>query len=450
MSDALKLLKALCFFFGVLFAYGFFIGALQQFRLAKLNPTRVTHYMEWVKPENWKPHSCRVLQSGLSNRGACPSGDDSGVGVPGNYLKYTECPGWDFCAQEDQPCECTGEVMLSKGMYGLQYVPDMIQGHHEIIKNVTGTTQCSLSVFDRDPMPGFPKACWCLRQLVANVVRAKGPLDAAQCLNIANTAFEAAGTNADTAAQSLVEEQSNDGERGAENNVAGLKSGLSLLGLPDGFYIPPNTRGGGCEPQDFVYLPWAMVEVIDDQDPTVKSLRCAYTYGADAASRVDNAPEAWTIYQRYEGAIGSEISCELRDDCTVATEPLQNLLSDEQRSNDSSWWLVKVLSVIAACIMVGLSCCWKAGFPDLEMTKGQVYGKACGVWLFICSFYGIPALMGLDGAKGAFQADLQTLGVGVIGGLVLFLGIPMCASPFPLSEIYAREQPSEPTSEPLL
>eukprot|EP00931_Biecheleriopsis_adriatica_P080467 TRINITY_DN53817_c0_g1_i1.p1 TRINITY_DN53817_c0_g1~~TRINITY_DN53817_c0_g1_i1.p1 ORF type:complete len:538 (+),score=54.52 TRINITY_DN53817_c0_g1_i1:37-1614(+) len=390
-------------------------------------PKRVERATSWAIQPMWEKSPCHVLAAGVANRGACPSEKYppfTGLDIDA----YSECPGYYFCAYEDDDCECRGNVLFAPGLYSDYQAPDMDRSTE--MKGSTGTLKCSVDSFDIDPAVGLSKACYCLPQVLSDTVAKDGPLDARSCLQEADDNYWRAATSptatmamasitADNGGATDLDADVLDQGHAGEATFVNMSSPY-LLELPDGY--DSRRRGGGCRT---VLLPWALVEmggadIFGTHQP--KRLRCAYEFGAAAISRESSLQKANEQFLRYSGLIGTDANCFTMNDCTVGMLPPEEL---KVRVKDNGMYLMKECSIasgIATLVMaVGAflaSTCEIKGFTPID---GAVYSFVCGISLVISTLMKAISNWSVSGSP---TAALIACVLGLLIMALIFVGIP--------------------------
>mmetsp|Transcript_126070 Transcript_126070/g.315013 ORF Transcript_126070/g.315013 Transcript_126070/m.315013 type:complete len:407 (-) Transcript_126070:90-1310(-) len=293
----------------------------------------------WGVPNAWKTQQCKVHSVGVSRRGGCwMSSPHHAWGADPDPSFFSECPGWHWCANEGQTCEdCNGGDVLFAAASFAGTVP--VGNQSAVLQKVDGPVVCSADTFGSDPMPQHTKFCFCKPASITELLHAKGPLEpeGTNCTSLANDAFDleargikqsrrlglstsdqqlGSGVTIAVPPESLMREAT-----GASPSNAAVTLAQQKWQLPDGHCNYRFWMQFNGEYQ--VYLPWALVEV---QDEGSSKLRCAYSYGAEVASR-EEWDQAHKFYKAWKAKESSDMACYVREHgvcgltgCAVALE----------------------------------------------------------------------------------------------------------------------------------
>lgn len=332
----------------------------------------------WASPvsggtaASWDLHRCKILGVGMASRGGCFSAS----AYFGTLDFFSECPGWRWCADDGGVCDCPGGNVLfaattHNGNTPVGNFSDAGGISHYIVRDALQPVKCTLgqghvSSFWGDLKPGEKKSCFCLPRQLSDVIRSFGTIPGAvdsTLLEMAGRAFasEAAATSAGSRS---LKAATLDGNRDADSRA--LVGGLGIFEekwmVPDG-HCPERE---GLVRLDWhadaaVFLPWALVEVDDQEDfaanSPASSLRCAFSYGAEAASREEQSTAALQLYDKWKEQEDKAVACYIRvggecgnKACAVALEDIHQFGKENIGSRTAIFVIAYIAAFVCGCV----------------------------------------------------------------------------------------------------
>lgn len=354
-------------------------------------------------PAIWDLRKCKVLGVGIASRGGCwRQAPESNFWYTPEPAYFSECPGLRWCADEGSTCYCPdGDVLFAATQHnGNLPVGDLTNVAHL----GAGPVKCLAapgSSFTKDPLPGERKSCFCTpKRLKDQLLKYSDPVEPADgaCRERADRAFQLEAA-APVAARRKLAAAGDRGSAAGGLRAVGLHVGdlaaspvLDSFGGTEQKWMLPDGR---CSSNSFdmyesdypVFLPWALVEEqptpIESGAPSGNAsaaqeprLRCAFSYGADAASR-EELDGAKLLYKKWSKQESETVPCYVRlggecgdSGCAVALEDIHEFGQEDTAAREMYYLFGYIVAMIIGCPVFGalFFCCLMACPPVVTRT----------------------------------------------------------------------------------
>ncbi|CAE8717672.1 unnamed protein product [Polarella glacialis] len=276
-------------------------------------------------------------------RAGGPAASDQQSVVRIDPAAFSECPGTSWCADEGGKCLCLGVVRYAAAKYAT--TEDVLGDQIVVLDRIHGRNvqkhECATRAnADYGPTDGRRLAG--KQGLQTSEVRAPGQLKTKTTTNTNNNANN--NTN--------------------KNNNWTEEVAKAVIQQPDSALLElrgKDESGNACFQ---LYLPWALVEIDGE-------LRCAYEFGAQAASLRDASPDGpnGIIDERKLRSRSGTLQCFARTEgeaaegiCAVALQPLQDLIRGVDARIEVYWLLI--IGCGLAFLFCWMPSCWFLFFKE--------------------------------------------------------------------------------------
>lgn len=353
----------------------------------------------WASPADagvsakWEERRCKILGSGIANRGGCWRENPEGINRVLNFWSrpdpafFSECGGLRWCADEHGTCDCPGGDVTYAAAKFSGNLP--AAGHSEVVRGGTEPVKCwtgAGSPFATDPAPGSSKHCFCTPAPFAALARKYGGLDE-KCSgdDDADSVYRLEAADPAAKARKLVGESAEDdaeelgtlADRSSSADDPGKASSEAVQQkwmLPDGRCDSASITN--MFDADFpVFLPWALVEERLPPDSSEAGadgtasasreprLRCAFSYGAAAASR-EEQDGAKQLYAKWSSLENATLPCYVRvggwsadRGCAVALEKVTAFGAEDIAAREMAYLFGDIVAIVLSCLPVLIGVC---------------------------------------------------------------------------------------------